>query len=101
MPPIVMVWFLIKVISVYFILIKCGFAAENKFSNILFYPLLNDFFNDDLSLNTAGRIIAFVLFTILFLPALLFYYVVLIVLGIIALLGITFITIFTKKEKGE
>lgn len=101
MPPMVMVWFLINVISVYFIIIRCGFAAEDRFSNILVYPMLNDFFNDDLSINTAGKIIAFALFTILFLPALLFYYAALIVLGIIALLGLTFVTIFTKKEKGE
>lgn len=101
MSPIAIVWFLINVISVYLIIIRCGLAVEDRFSNILVYPLLNDFFNDDLSINTAGKIIAFALFTILFLPALLFYYAALIVLGIIALFGLTFVTLFTKKKKGE
>ena len=101
MNPVLCFWFLLNVVSVYFIAIKCGYASEDRLSNWLVYPLLNDFLEDDLSLNIAGKVIAFILFTIFFLPALLFYYAVLIVLGIIALLGLAFVTIFTKKEKGE
>ncbi len=89
-------WFLINVVGTLVIAVTCLSNAEFDKLSILLYPLLVDELRE--KLNMAGTIIATVLFSIFFLPAIILYFVGLGILTVGYFVVKGFIRIFERKD---
>ena len=72
-----------NLMALFVMLITCLYGAEESFSRLYVYPYLNEGLDQ---INLAGKIIIYTLFTIVFLPALIVYYVALLGIFIVSAL---------------
>lgn len=89
-------WFLFNIVAVLVIIAMCLSNAEFDILSILLYPLLVSELRG--KLNIAGTIIVTALFSILFLPAIIVYFILLGILVVGYFIGTWFIKIFKRKD---
>lgn len=79
-----------------FIVVSCFTSAEDCIFDVLLYPLLVRTLREKLS--KLGTVIATILFSIIFAPAVILYYLALLIVGLAALLIFCFMLIFKRKD---
>lgn len=99
MHPIFGFWLIINAVSCYGIVIVSLIDSDTMKSNILFFPMLVRGLRESLSIT--GTVIATILISLFFLPAITLYYLVLAVIGVIYYLGKGFLYIFKRRDKDE
>lgn len=97
MNPIFGTWLVINAAVVTIIaILSITTTDEDAQLNFLTYPAINTFLNEH-EINVAGKTIVFVLFTIAFLPAMLLYYAVLLLMLIGAVIVMCFCKLFRRS----
>lgn len=89
-------WFLLNFVATFVIIISCLSATEFDKLSVLLYPIL--VFELREKLNIAGTVIVTVLFSIFFLPAIIVYFIILLILAVAYLIVKCFIKIFGRKN---
>ena len=89
-------WFLFNIVATLVIVAMCLSNAEFDKLSILLYPLL--VFELREKLNITGTIIVTTLFSILFLPAIIVYFILLGILVVGYFIGTRFMKIFERKD---
>ena len=93
---LILFWLLNIPIGLMGMSVLCFIEAESDRANILLYPLLIK--NLRKKLNTVGTVIITVLFSIFFMPAIIFYFAAVCILAIGYLIVKLFIKIFKRKD---
>ena len=96
MPPIIGIWLLINAVACYGIIIFSNIDSESYPWDKLFFPKAVRCLREDLSIS--GTIIAMVIITLLLLPAILLYLVVISLIGLIILFIKLFALVFRRRD---
>lgn len=90
-------WLIFNIpVGVMVMIVNCLSNAERKKRYILLYPLIIESLRD--TLNKTGTVIVTILFSIVFAPAVCFYFLILGILIVAYLIVTGFISIFKRKD---
>jgi hypothetical protein len=96
MSPIIGIWLVINAVACYGIIIFSNLDSEGYPSDRLFFPKAIRFLKEDL--NTSGVVVAMVIITLLFLPAILLYLAVISLIALIMLFIKFFARVFRRRD---
>ena len=92
---LVIIWFVINVVSAYLFIIISFDTAEELYDILIYSPLIRVLRE---RLNKAGTVIVTILFSIFFMPAIIIYFISLVIVAILFLIVKCFIKIFERKD---
>ena len=95
---LVIFYMLMNIAATYVLVIGCFASLEYDSNNILIFPLIVEKLRE--RLNIAGTVIITSLFTIIFLPAIIIYFVVFGILVLSLVVGKLFLQVFERRDWG-